>query len=201
MHIESTCTKGDANSLSCSPFSHSVSGFPSHERPWSPKECSSTFVLYVWSQNDGHSPRMLCIPCPCSPWVITSHSCKPALTVHFPWSLTASLLLPPHILCTDAMYILHSWDAVQGKNSLPFPVFFLYSHAAMGFPGGSDVKESACSAGDLSSFPGLGRSGEGKGYPLQYSGLEDSMDCRVQGVVKSRTQLSNFHSPRFRCQS
>ena len=112
MHIESTCTKGDANSLSCSPFSHSVSGFPSHERPWYPRECSSTFVLYVWSQNDGHSPRMLCIPCPCSPWVITSHSCKPALTVHFPWSLTASLLLPPHILCTDAMYILHSWDAV-----------------------------------------------------------------------------------------
>ena len=104
------------------------------------------------------------------------------------------------------MYWCHVYTSFLGccvgkKYSLPFPVFFLYSHAAMGFPGGSDVKESACSAGDLSSFPGLGRSGEGKGYPLQYSGLEDSMDCRVQGVVKSRTQLSNFHSPRFRCQS
>ena len=44
-----------------------------------------------------------------------------------------------------------------------------------GFPGGSAGKESACNAGDLGSIPGLGRSpGEGKGYPLQYSGLENS---------------------------
>ena len=48
----------------------------------------------------------------------------------------------------------------------------------MGFPGGSAGKESACNVGDLGSIPGLGRShGEGKGYPLQYSGLENSMDC------------------------
>ena len=47
----------------------------------------------------------------------------------------------------------------------------------MGFPGGSDGNESACNAGDLSLIPRLGRSpGEGKGYPLQYSGLENSMD-------------------------
>ena len=47
----------------------------------------------------------------------------------------------------------------------------------MGFPGGSHDKESACSVGDLGSIPGLGRSpGEGKGYLLQYSGLENSMD-------------------------
>ena len=47
---------------------------------------------------------------------------------------------------------------------------------------------------DLGSIPGLGRSpGEGKGYPLQYSGLENSMDCIVHGVTKSQTQLSNFH--------
>ena len=46
-----------------------------------------------------------------------------------------------------------------------------------GFPAGSDSKESACNVGDLGSIPGLGRSpGEGKGYPLQYSGLENSMD-------------------------
>ena len=50
----------------------------------------------------------------------------------------------------------------------------------MGFPGGSAGKESTCSAGDLGSIPGLGRSpGEGKGYPLQYSGPENSMDCLV----------------------
>ena len=56
----------------------------------------------------------------------------------------------------------------------------------LGFPGGSAGKESACSAGDLGSITGLGRSpGEGKGYPLQYSGLENSMDCIVHGVAKT----------------
>ena len=59
---------------------------------------------------------------------------------------------------------------------------------------GSAGKESACNAGDLGSIPGLGRSlGEGTGYPLQYSGLENSMDFRVRGVAKSRTRLSDFH--------
>ena len=65
----------------------------------------------------------------------------------------------------------------------------------MRFPGGSAGKESACKAGDLGFIPGLGRSpGEGKGYPLQYSGLENSMDYTVHGVTKSRTQLSDFYS-------
>ena len=59
---------------------------------------------------------------------------------------------------------------------------------------GSAGEESACNAGDLGSIPGLGRSpGEGKGSPLQYSGLENSMDCIVHGVAKSRTRLSGFH--------
>ena len=62
------------------------------------------------------------------------------------------------------------------------------------FPGGSAVKESTFNAGDLGSIPGLERSpGEGNGYPLQYSGLENSMDCIVLGEAKSRTPLSNFH--------
>ena len=65
---------------------------------------------------------------------------------------------------------------------------------SLGFPCGSAAKEFACNAGDLNSFPGLGRSpGEGKDYPLQYSGLENSMDCIVHGVAKSRTQLSDFY--------
>ena len=64
----------------------------------------------------------------------------------------------------------------------------------MGFPCVSDGKESACSVRDLGSVPGLGRSpGEGKGYPFQYSGLENSKDCIVHGVPKSQTQLSDFH--------
>ena len=59
---------------------------------------------------------------------------------------------------------------------------------------GSAGKESAYNAGDMGSIPGLGRShGEGKGYPLQYSGLENAMDCIVHRVAKSRTRLSDFH--------
>ena len=65
----------------------------------------------------------------------------------------------------------------------------------MVFPCGPAGKESACNAGDLGSMPRLERShGEGKGYPLQYSGLENSMDCIVHGVIKSWTWLSDsFH--------
>ena len=54
-----------------------------------------------------------------------------------------------------------------------------------GFPGGSAGKESPCNVGDLGSIPRLGRfPGEGKGYSLQYSGLESSIDCIVHGVTK-----------------
>ena len=55
----------------------------------------------------------------------------------------------------------------------------------LGFPCGSTGKELACNVGDLGLIPGLRRSpGEGKGYPLQYSDLENSMDCIVHGVAK-----------------
>ena len=73
-----------------------------------------------------------------------------------------------------------------------------YLNDTMGFPGGSEVKASACNAGDLSAIPGSGRSpGEGNGNPLQYSCLENPMDggarwATVHGVAKSWTQLSNF---------
>ena len=63
----------------------------------------------------------------------------------------------------------------------------------LGFPCGSAGKESAKS-GDLGSILGLGRSpGEGKGYPLQCSGLENSMDWVVHGVTKCQTQVREFH--------
>ena len=76
------------------------------------------------------------------------------------------------------------------RDRLPTSVF-------LGFPCGSTGKESACNKGDLGSIPGLGRSlGEGKGDPLQYSGLENSMDCTVLGVTNSQTQLSDFHFPK-----
>ena len=66
--------------------------------------------------------------------------------------------------------------------------------AHKGFPRGSAGKESACNAGDLGSISGLGRSpGEGEGCPLQYSGLENSMDGIVRGVTKSEIRLNDFH--------
>ena len=62
------------------------------------------------------------------------------------------------------------------------------------FPCGSDGKESSSNAADLGLIPELGRSpGEGEGSPLQYSGLENSMDCIVHEVAKSRTRLSDCH--------
>ena len=73
------------------------------------------------------------------------------------------------------------------RDRLPAPV-------VLGFPCGSAGKESACNVEDLGSVPGLGRSpGERKGYPLQYSSLENSMDCTVHGVTKSQNGLSDFH--------
>ena len=74
----------------------------------------------------------------------------------------------------------------MGRDRLP---------TAVGSPSGSAGRESSCSAGDLGLIPGLGRCpGEGKGYPFQYSGLENSpRDCIVHVVTKSQTRLSDFH--------
>ena len=72
--------------------------------------------------------------------------------------------------------------------------FLRENKVPVGFPGSSVGKEPACNAGNPGLIPGLERSpGEGNGFPLQYSGLENSMDCIAHGVAKSQTQLSNFH--------
>ena len=85
------------------------------------------------------------------------------------------------------------WEDPWRRVSLPTPVF-------LGFPGNSAGKESVCNARDLGSIPGLGKSpGEGKGYPLQYSGLENSMDGIVHGVANSWTRLSDFHFTLYLC--
>ena len=66
-------------------------------------------------------------------------------------------------------------------------MFSITTHL-LGIPDGSDSKESICNVGVLGLIPGLGRyPGEGKVYPLQYSGLENSMECIVHGVAKSWT--------------
>ena len=74
-----------------------------------------------------------------------------------------------------------------GENKLPTPVFLNFTYF-------SACKESACNAGNLGSIRGLGRSsGEGKGYPLQYSGLQNSRGQILHGVAKRQTRLSDFH--------
>ena len=71
--------------------------------------------------------------------------------------------------------------------------FFGENAFVLSFPGGSAGKESACSVGDLYLIPGLGRSpGEGKGYPLQYSGLENSMSCILHRVAKSQKENMKY---------
>ena len=81
-----------------------------------------------------------------------------------------------------------------GNQRLPGQSSIWDGPTNMGFSCGSAGKESACGMGDLGLIPGLGRSpGEGKAYPFQYSGLENSTDCIVHGVAKSQTWLSDFH--------
>ena len=77
----------------------------------------------------------------------------------------------------------------------PITIFLsVWSLLSVGFAGVSDGKESTCNVRDTGSIPELGRSpGEGNGFPLQYSGLENSMDrilwATVHGITKSRTPL------------
>ena len=97
------------------------------------------------------------------------------------------------------LFCVPSWDLGWAYNLLHihdkcchhilyynYPITDKHQCFHLGFPCGSAFKESACNAGDLGSIPGLGRSPrEGKGYPLQYSGLENSMDCIVHGFAES----------------
>ena len=77
--------------------------------------------------------------------------------------------------------------SIPGSGKIPWRRERLPTAVFLCFPCGSAGKEPACNAGDLGLTPELGRSpGEGKGYPLQYSGLENSTDCIVHGVPKSQ---------------
>ena len=82
---------------------------------------------------------------------------------------------------------LQHWAAFRAGSSKAIQVR-LCMHVYGSSPGSSNGKETACNAEDLGSISGWGRSpGEGNGNPLQYSGLENSMDCIVHGVAKSQT--------------
>ena len=120
-----------------------------------------------------HSPSYLCVGRSYIPPVCGRRGCDPVAFSGYSYKTTN---------------VKQSWSGVSRK---------LYEIHYMGFPGGSDGKESACNAGDIGSIPGLGRyPGERNGYLLQYSCLENSKDSRawqptVRGSTKSWTQLSN----------
>ena len=90
-----------------------------------------------------------------------------------------------HSIHRSAVWPCHLYSQMSIRGMVP-------SHT--GFPSSLAGKESTCNAGHPSSIPGLGRSsGKGKGYPLQFPVLENSMDCAVHRVTKSGTRLSDFH--------
>ena len=93
-----------------------------------------------------------------------------------------------HFFIGFFIFLILSCLYILEINALSVLCLLLFSPIlrAIFSPCGSAGKESACNAGDLCLIPGLGRSpGEGNAYPLQYSGLEDSMDYTVHGVAKS----------------
>ena len=113
-------------------------------------------------------------------WISDMSTCTPSL-----------LNLPPTRPVSPPTHPSRSSRSIQ-LSSLWYTAvstsYFTYGHAFMGFACGSAGWGSACNAGDLASILGLERSpGEGKGYLLQDSGLENSMDCIgiVCGVAKS----------------
>ena len=106
--------------------------------------------------------------------------------MYYIWaSLIAQLVKNPPAM-QETRFNSWVWNIRWRRDRLPTSVF-------LGFPCSSAGKESACNAGDLGSIPGLGRSpGEGNGYPLQYSGLENPMDCVVHGMAKSRLCIAEI---------
>ena len=143
----------------------------------------------LWTHNFSLCPLHLSIPW-LNLWLFLTNwegkkKKKPSwCTKGLPWWLSWYII---HLQCRRPRF--NSWVGKirWRRDRLPTPVF-------LGFPGGSAGKESSCNEGDLGSIPGLGRCpGEGKGYPLQYSGLENSMDYTVHGVAKSQTWLSTMY--------
>ena len=108
--------------------------------------------------------------------------------------------LTPPLIIWICQRNFNFFSLMRGASRLPFEYLSPSDVLMMGFPGGSEVKASACNAGDLGSIPGLGRSpGEGNGNPLQYYCLENPMGggawwATVHEVTKSLpyTQFPSF---------
>ena len=107
-----------------------------------------------------------------------------------------------HVRFAEAL-LTYGWTTLHNYYNVILSYYIISMrlyYNNQGFPGGAEVKASACSVGDLGSIPGSGRSrGEGNGKPLQDSCLENPVDggvwwATVHGVTKSQTQLSDFTS-------
>ena len=162
-------------------------------------------MLLIWSSDLTplcSSPLLWCLGLPC--W-----DCRPPSTSWEwgqPWeSWTSESLLPTtlHLAGTWWAHCLVWWPSPLDSSFNWCAPSFPTKTCARGrglcylclnnFPDSSVGTKSACNAGDPSSIPGWGRSaGEGKVYPLQYSGLENSMDCMLHGITKIPTCLSSF---------
>ena len=103
------------------------------------------------------------------------------------WASLIAHLVKIRLQYRRAQFYSWVWKVCWRRDRLLTSVF-------LGFPCGLAGKESTCNVRDLGLIPGLGRSpGEGKDYPLQYSGLENSINYIVHGVTKNWTRLSDFH--------
>ena len=95
--------------------------------------------------------------------------------------------------CVSCIFCVESRFFTAEPPGKPPKHILLCIWITRGFPCGSAGKAPACNAGDLGFIPELGRfPGEGNGYPLQYSGLENCVDCIIYGVTTSWTQLSDW---------
>ena len=114
----------------------------------------------------------------------TTEFCNfPVYGIRLPWCFSWWRI---HLQCRRPWFDSWVWKIPWRRDRLPTLEF-------LDFPGGSAGKESSCNVGDLGSIPGLRRPpAEGKGYPLQYYGLENSRDCIVHGITKNGTLFATF---------
>ena len=131
-----------------------------------------------------------CVLSDCGQWTVSV-----SIKVHCPWAIVTLTFMSSNLVWTP-LHCWHPGKSVYFVLALEFELFKKYFTLLfkVGFPCGSAGKEFACNAGDQGSIPESGKSsGEDNGYPLQYSGLDNSMGCIVHGVTKSRTWRSSFH--------
>ena len=132
------------------------------------------------------------------------------ITLHFYFYIHNSILNTKNLISishvffnfiSQLLFHFHPWNLSIPKSFNLIIIFCILSYLTnnkSGFPDSSTGKESTCNSGNLSSIPRLGRSpGEGKVYPLQCSGLENSMDCIVHGVTRSWNDWRTFISLHF----